>query len=211
MVDDVTRPNLASTPDTGTPPARRDERAPARDAGPMRKRGLSHDSPWWTPILTVTSTVACLTVYYGVPLPDDAPEVVQLVSFGIGLALLCGLLVVQVRRQLRAWETPSVRVQSVMGLLLPVVTFFALVYYLLADQFVGIENRTDALYFAVVTLGTVGYGDVHPMGEAAKMVAMVQIVLDLVVVGVLVSIATSRARARAERRERAERAENHAD
>ncbi len=210
MVDDVTRPNLAST----LTPARRRHAATSG-----RRRGMlgpcasaaSHDSPWWTPILTVTSTVACLTVYYGVPLPDDAPEVVQLVSFGIGLALLCGLLVVQVRRQLRAWETPSVRVQSVMGLLLPVVTFFALVYYLLADQFVGIENRTDALYFAVVTLGTVGYGDVHPMGEAAKMVAMVQIVLDLVVVGVLVSIATSRARARAERRERAERAENHAD
>ncbi|MFH6689056.1 potassium channel family protein [Cellulosimicrobium funkei] len=178
----------------------------------MRKRGLPHDSPWWTPILTVTSTAACLTVYYGVPLPDDdAPEVVQLVSFGVGLALLCGLLVVQVRRQLRAWETPSVRVQSVMGLLLPVVTFFALVYYLLADQFVGIENRTDALYFAVVTLGTVGYGDVHPTGEAAKMVAMVQIVLDLVVVGVLVSIATSRARARAEHRERAVRTENRPD
>ena len=183
-------------------------------------RRLPHDSPWWTLILTVASTTACLTVYYGVPLPtDEAPEVVQLVVFAVGrqlfaleqravqlvvfavgLVLLCALLVVQVRRQLRAWGTPSVRVQSVMGLLLPVVTFFALAYYLMADQFVGIENRTDALYFAVVTLGTVGYGDVHPVGEAAKIVAMVQIVLDLVVVGVLVSIATSRARARAEHR-----------
>ncbi|NDO91033.1 two pore domain potassium channel family protein [Cellulosimicrobium cellulans] len=88
-----------------------------------------------------------------------------------------------------------------MGLLLPVVTFFALAYYLMADQFVGIENRTDALYFAVVTLGTVGFGDVHPTGEAAKIVTMVQIALDLVVVGVLVSIATSRAQARVGRRE----------
>ncbi|MBM7818798.1 voltage-gated potassium channel Kch [Cellulosimicrobium cellulans] len=178
-------------------------------------RRLPHDSPWWTLILTVASTTACLTVYYGVPLPtDEAREVVQLVVFAVGLALLCALLVVQVRRQLRAWGTPSVRVQSVMGLLLPVVTFFALAYYLMADQFVGIENRTDALYFAVVTLGTVGYGDVHPVGEAAKIVAMVQIVLDLVVVGVLVSIATSRARARAEHRhehEHGPRTENRAD
>jgi len=171
-------------------------------------RRLPHDSPWWTLILTVASVTACLTVYYGVPLPqDDAAEVVQLVFFGGGLALLCALLVVQVRRQVRAWETPSVRVQSVMGLLLPIVTFFALAYYLMADQFVGIENRTDALYFAVVTLGTVGYGDVHPTGEGAKIVAMVQIALDLVVVGVLVSIATGRVRARAERRDRAEQAE----
>ncbi|UKJ63861.1 two pore domain potassium channel family protein [Cellulosimicrobium cellulans] len=164
-------------------------------------RRLSHDSPWWTLILTVASTTACLTVYYGVPLPtEEAPEVVQLVAFGVGLALLCALFVVQVRRQLRAWATPSVRVQSVMGLLLPIVTFFALAYYLMADQFVGIENRTDALYFAVVTLGTVGYGDVHPVGEGARIVTMIQIVLDLVVVGLLVSIATTRARVRAERR-----------
>ena len=163
-------------------------------------RRLPHDSPWWTLILTAASTTACLTVYYGVPLPTyEAPEVVQLVAFGVGLALLCALLVVQVRRQLRAWGTPSVRVQSVMGLLLPIVTFFALAYYLMADQFVGIANRTDALYFAVVTLGTVGYGDVHPVGEGAKIVAMIQIVLDLVVVGLLVSIATTRARVRAER------------
>lgn len=165
-------------------------------------RRLPHDSPWWTLVLTVASTTACLTVYYGVPLPRDAaPEVVQVVVFAAGLGLLCALLVVQVRRQLRAWATPSVRVQSVMGLLLPVVTFFALAYYLMADQFVGIENRTDALYFAVVTLGTVGFGDVHPTGEAAKIVTMVQIALDLVVVGVLVSIATSRAQARVGRRE----------
>ncbi|QJW37692.1 potassium channel family protein [Cellulosimicrobium protaetiae] len=164
---------------------------------------LPHDSPWWTLVLTAASVTACLIVYYCVPLPaDDAKPVVQVVVFGAGVVLLCALLALQVRRQLRAWETPSVRVQSVMGLLLPVVTFFALAYYLMADQFEGIENRTDALYFAVVTLGTVGYGDVHPVGEAAKVVVMVQIALDLVVVGVLVSIATSRARARAERHRR---------
>ena len=166
-------------------------------------RTLPHDSPWWTLILSVVSAAACLTVFYGMPLPQDDEETpaVQVVVFAVGLALLVALLTVQVRRQVRAWHAPSVRVQSVMGLLLPLVVFFAITYYLLADQFVGIENRTDALYFAVVTLGTVGYGDVHPVGEGAKIATMVQIALDLVVVGVLVSIATGRVRARAERRE----------
>jgi len=163
-------------------------------------RRLPHDSPWWTLILTAASTTACLTVYYGVPLPtDEAPEVVQLVAFGVGLALLCALLVVQVRRQLRAWGTPSVRVQSVMGLLLPIVTFFALAYYLMADQFVGIANRTDALYFAVVTLGTVGYGDVHPVGEGAKIEAMETRRPTTTRSSTIWIIATTRARVRAER------------
>jgi voltage-gated potassium channel len=164
-------------------------------------RPLPHDSPWWTPILTLASTAACLVVYYGVPLPHDGTAGPgQLVLFVVGLALLGCVLGVQVRRQVRAGHEPSVRVQSVVGLLLPFVAFFAAVYFVMADQFVGIETRTDALYFAVVTLGTVGYGDVHPVGEAAKVVTMVQIVLDLVVVGVLVSVATGRVRARAERR-----------
>ncbi|WP_075827844.1 potassium channel family protein [Cellulosimicrobium sp. CUA-896] len=164
-------------------------------------RPFPHDSAWWTPVLTLASTVACLTVYYGVPLPHDgSPPGAQVAVFAVGLVLLCAVLTVQVRRQVRAWHEPSVRVQSVVGLLLPLITFFAAVYYVMADQFVGIATRTDALYFAVVTLGTVGYGDVHPTGDAAKIVTMVQIVLDLLVVGVLVSVATGRVRARAERR-----------
>lgn len=173
-------------------------------------RSLPHDSPWWTPILTLASITACLVVYYGVPLPSDAatPPVLQVVVFVAGLVLLCGVLAAQVRRQVIAGQEASVRVQSVVGLLLPVIVFFALAYYLMADQFEGIENRTDALYFAVVTLGTVGYGDVHPVGEGARIVTMVQIVLDLVVVGLLVSVATSRARARAARRGHATHTEN---
>ncbi|MFC8923891.1 potassium channel family protein [Cellulosimicrobium sp. NPDC057127] len=164
-------------------------------------RALRHDSGWWTPVLTLVSAAACLTVYYGVPLPRDGdPGPAQLVVFVAGLVLLCAVLTVQVRRQVRAGHEPSVRVQSVVGLLLPLVAFFAATYYVMADDFVGIATRTDALYFAVVTLGTVGYGDVHPTGELAKVVTMVQIVLDLLVVGVLVSVATGRVRARAERR-----------
>jgi voltage-gated potassium channel len=176
-------------------------------------RTLPHDSQWWTLLLTLASVTACLVVYYGVPLPneDEAPAGLQVVLFVAGLVLLCAVLTVQVRRQVLAGQEASVRVQSVVGLLLPVIVFFALAYYLMADQFVGIENRTDALYFAVVTLGTVGYGDVHPVGEGARVVTMVQIVLDLVVVGLLVSVATSRARARAARREHAAHTEKRSD
>lgn len=173
-------------------------------------RRLSHDSPWWTAILTTVSIGACLAIYYTVPLPrDDPPPFLRLALFAVSLVLLCCVLAVQVRRQVRAGDSASVRVQSIVGLLLPVVTFFAIVYYLMADQFVGIASRTDALYFSVVTLGTVGYGDVHPVGGGAKAATMIQIVLDLVVVGVLVAIATARVRARVTRDE--QRTENTSD
>lgn len=170
-------------------------------------RRLPPQSHWWTPIITTTSLVCCLLVYYGIPIApeaDDAPGVVGAVLFGVGLAALLVVLAIQVRRQVRAGHELSVRVQSIFGLLSPVIVFFALTYYLIEfrdpTQFEGLATRTDALYFTVVTLGTVGYGDIHPTGDVGKIVAMVQIVFDLVIVGVLVAVTTSRARQRAELR-----------
>jgi len=167
-------------------------------------RRLRRDSPWWTVITTLGSLAACLLLYYGVPLGDADREWVQILLFAVGFVGLCWLVRFQVRRQLRAGREPSVRVQSVIGLLSPIIVFFSIAYYLLAihseAEFVGIQTRTDALYFTVVTLGTVGFGDVHPVGQAARVVTMVQILFDLAVIGVLVAVATQRMKERAELR-----------
>jgi voltage-gated potassium channel len=56
-----------------------------------------------------------------------------------------------------------------------VLTFlFAIVYsvtglYYMKDQFTGISNVNDAIYFTLVTFSTVGYGDIHPLTYDAKM------------------------------------------
>ena len=59
-------------------------------------------------------------------------------------------------------------------------------------EFAELETRTDALYFTVATLGTVGYGDVHPVGQMARIFATAQIVFDLVFVAMLVSVFSNR-------------------
>ena len=43
-------------------------------------------------------------------------------------------------------------------------------------QFVGLQTRLDALYFTGVTMATVGYGDIHPTGQVARAVVLVQLV-----------------------------------
>ena len=49
-------------------------------------------------------------------------------------------------------------------------------------EFDGLLTRIDALYFVVTTLVTVGYGDIHPVGQLARALVSVQMVLK---VGVL--------------------------
>lgn len=41
--------------------------------------------------------------------------------------------------------------------------------YYLKDEFDGIKNVSDAVYFTIVTFSTVGYGDIHPLTEEAKL------------------------------------------
>ena len=99
-------------------------------------------------------------------------------------------------KQLSAGSNPRVGVHSLITLLYPVVALFALAYYLIARndpaQFDGLVTRTDALYFTIVTLGTIGYGDVHAVGQFARVITMIQIAFDLVVIGAFVAVASSR-------------------
>ena len=41
---------------------------------------------------------------------------------------------------------------------------------------------TESLYFSLITMSTVGYGDITPASEAVRIVASVQIMLGLILV-----------------------------
>jgi hypothetical protein len=64
----------------------------------------------------------------------------------------------------------------------------------------GLQTRTDSLYFTMVTMATIGFGDIHAQGQIARVLVMVLIVFNFVFVGALVSILTGRVHARVEAR-----------
>ena len=52
------------------------------------------------------------------------------------------------------------------------IAYSVLGVYYLKDEFNGIHNIADAIYFTLVTFSTVGYGDIHPITDEAKMFTM---------------------------------------
>jgi hypothetical protein len=139
-----------------------------------------------------TSTVvmaAILTAYYVVPW-NGGP--VDVVSFRI-LVVLAALVIIFALsyRYVTQSEYPML---TVFHALAAVVGFalvsFASIYNLLsmddAATFSEPLSRTDALYFSLTTMTTIGYGDIHAKTGGARIVVMIQMVVDVVVVGVAV-------------------------
>jgi voltage-gated potassium channel len=148
-------------------------------------------------VLNGLTLASALVFYYFVPIDlTVAHPIRQTVGFIAGLAILIWLIVRQLVKQMSAGPDPGVRVRSLITLLYPVVVLFALTYYIIQvhnpHQFSGIATRTDALYYTIVTLGTVGYGDIHAVGQLAEVVTSIQVAFDLVVIGALISVASSR-------------------
>jgi uncharacterized membrane protein len=148
----------------------------------------------------------CLVVlaYYLVPVREPVDQnwlraAASLVVF----VLAVGWIARQVLRETRG-DTPAVRADRLVLVAVSGVVFFALADLAVArtvpGQFTGLATKTDGLYFALTTLATIGFGDVHAEGQLARALLIVQMVFNIVVVAraahVLSGMAAERARAR---------------
>jgi voltage-gated potassium channel len=143
---------------------------------------IARAAPW---AAGVAAGVVLVTVYYTFPLryfSKDRP-VLCWTTFGVVLVLLAVITIVQVIAV--ANGVPRAVSFGLPVALFLVIVVFASFYVVLArvpGQFEGISTRTDSLYFTVATLSTVGYGDIHPVDQSAKIVVILQILFDLVLV-----------------------------
>ena len=113
--------------------------------------------------------------------------------FLIGLAGAASLIVSQVMAYRNAKLSGGARLQGLLVALYVAVLFFALSYYLMAtsnpDQIAGLKTRMDALYFSLTIVSTVGFGDVHADGQAARAVVSLQLAFNLIFVSLAVAAA----------------------
>ncbi len=142
-----------------------------------------------------------LVIFYTVPVSADESTGRVALSVSItlvGVAALAWGIFEQVRRQMRS---RSEDIHTLVMLLPLAAVLFALGFYVLAEhspaQFDGLQTRTDALYFTLSTVTTVGFGDITAHGQLARVLVMFQLIFNAIFVGAAAStiVATIRNRA----------------
>jgi hypothetical protein len=138
-----------------------------------------------------------IIVYYALPeASDDAADAFP--RLGVGLLIVATLLAWQ-RRSIRRVELPEVRATRAIASIIPLfLTVFATIYLSLshtsAADFSQRLDHTKALYFAITVFSTVGFGDITPATDAARIMVSVQMLLDLVVIALVVRLLLNTAR-----------------
>ncbi len=132
-----------------------------------------------------------------VPQNPDAslwrPISIVVVAFGVYTILF--------RRQMRRIENsrfPAVTSLEAMILIATMfLAFFASMYVMMSagdpSSFTEPLSHFTAFYFALTVLATVGFGDITPVSDGARLVCMLQMAIDIVFIAALVRVISSAA------------------
>jgi voltage-gated potassium channel len=151
---------------------------------------------------SLTATVL-VVLYFTLPLTGslDGSAALLLVA---GLLVFAGVITWQVRAVLRS-PYPGLRAVEALAFAIPLfLLVFATAYLRMADADAGAFSeplsRTDALYFTITVFSTVGFGDITPRADLARVVTMVQMLGDLLVVGLVLHLMVGAVKAGLQRR-----------
>lgn len=140
-------------------------------------------------ILALTGVLCLVFALAPLELRDADNIAVRLVLSVVVLAVVVALQIWLVARS----PYPMVRAIESLSLSLPLLIFvFASTYFAMSqangDSFNQMLTRTDAVYFAVTIFATVGFGDLVATSEAARVAVTVQMIVDLVFIGVVARV-----------------------
>ncbi|MCM2422023.1 potassium channel family protein [Streptomyces sp. RKAG293] len=158
-------------------------------------------------LLRSAASAAVLTwLYYLMPL-DRALDATTAVLLTLGLIVFGCLIAWQVAAVTHA-AYPGLRAVEALTTAVPLfLLLFASTYFLVArdrpSSFSEPLNRTDALYFTVTVFATVGFGDITPVSELSRVLTTVQMIADLILVGLIAKVLFGAVRIGLRRRETA--------
>ncbi|MFR9805419.1 potassium channel family protein [Pseudonocardia sp. RS010] len=139
-------------------------------------------------VRAVLTTIMLLVIYYRAPF-DRQVGLSTLIWLLGGLAALAVAVAWQTRAILRS-DVPQLRAAETAMVGLPaLLLLYASVYTLMSNDvpasFTQPLSPTDSLYFTVTVFATVGFGDITPVSEPARIVVTIQMITGLLAVGVV--------------------------
>jgi len=158
-------------------------------------------------LLRAAASVTLLVVgYYLAPL-DRPLDPGTLIEFLLALAVVAAVIAWQVRNILTS-DVPRLRAAQTVAVGVPMLLLvFASVYVQIEtsqpNSFSETLSRTDALYFTVTVFSTVGFGDIAPKSELARIVTMSQMLTGLIVLGLVAKVVFGAVQTAVARRESA--------
>jgi voltage-gated potassium channel len=145
----------------------------------------------WAFLRPSIMVVSLLLLYYLLPLWDRHVRSAA-VSLTLGMVLVAVLLIWQIRK-ITTSKYPRLRAIEALALTAPLfILTFATVYFATGqsnrDSFSQVMSRTDSLYFTVTVFSSVGFGDIVPVTEAARVMVIIQMLGDLVLIGIVARV-----------------------
>ena len=119
---------------------------------------------------------------------------------GADIALVGAVVAWQVRR-IEAADLPELRAVEALGIIIPLfLGAFSGLYLGLSDSllrnFSAPLDHVRALYFTITVFSTVGFGDIMPRTDSARLIVSAQMLLDLALIGAVVRLIFNAARTR---------------
>jgi voltage-gated potassium channel len=143
-------------------------------------------------VRTALTAAALILIYAVIPIPRGSSlSVGGTILFIGGVVALATAMISLIRQVGLSAGQVAVRGEMIVLLGYGILFFFSLAYLWLArspDQFDGMDTRVDAMYFTVTTLTTVGFGDIHAAGQAARIAVTIQMIFNVVFIASAVRI-----------------------
>lgn len=137
---------------------------------------------------TIGVIALVVAAYFLLPL-DHTFGFETVIGLILGVLALFAVVGWQVWKITRS-DYPTIRAVEALALIIPLyVLLFATLYFLMnhanESTFGSPLSRVDAMYFSATVFTTVGFGDITAKTEAARVLVTIQMMLDLVIIGLV--------------------------